>query len=367
MSAAHTPTSTPADELKRSSPQRRRPTVRMLTALDDEILCGMLRIGYMTAGQIRRLWAPGLSDRTMRTNLARLTDEGYIAFAQHATQRDDGPPRNVGRVYIVTPRGEERAKALFPEQNLEEQRLIRKDKVDNPQLNHALRYTDVVLRMLEALPAMPDLIGVLSDSEVRLSTERVPRADGVFVLRRYRRDAEVERAPEYVAPHCVPWLRQAWDREAEEQLFYALEIDNDTEQPRIIREKARSYRTANASMWWQNRNLPFPIPLWIVPDTHRLSVVLNAWIGEWPECIVFGTTWPEIEARGIGYARWVAYNGTGIRSGGRAKRRDRTLFERWLNLDRYGAFMHQWDIALDSSIATGPMLPEALGCKRAPR
>jgi hypothetical protein len=350
-------------ETSPEKPRRRAtPSAPVRRPIDDEVLAGMLRIGYMTALQIRRLWLPRAHLTTVNRLLGRLCDDGLIAFAEYATTRDGDtllPPRYVGRVYVVTARGEERIKAIFPEQPLEkgEQRLLVRDRVDNPQLAHALRYTDVLVRILEALPAMPNLVGAMSTSEVLLSARKHPRADGVLLLRRVK-DPGPRVA--YLAPGRVEWLRTPWDRASEEQLLYALEIDNDTEPARTIKEKAEAYRAANASRWWQEQGMPFPTPLWIVPSRRRLSLVLSAWIGAWPEGVVWGTTWDELARGGIGHARWIFYNGTTIRTKGRPERRERPLFVNWLNLERYDELMAAWGNALDHSLPDGPLLPEPL-------
>lgn len=358
---------------------KRQATLELPSARDDEILSGMLRLGYMTAAQIRRLWLPTLTDRAVRMYLARLIDTEYIAFKQHGTRRPEEGLIHRGRVYVVTPNGEARAKGIFPEQNLAEQRIIRKDKLDILDLNHGLRYSDVVLRILEALPAMPYLIGVMSESEVVLAPAgRVPRADGLVILRRYSEQYIRDRlhagyvagkpvADEmaYCEPHHIPWLRQSWNSASEDQRFYALEIDNDTEPLRTIAEKSQTYRAANATRWWQKMGMPFPVPLWVTPDARRLEKVLRTWIGEWPECIVFGTTWPELDTRGIGHANWVFYNGTKLRTGGRAVRKDRPLLDAtWLNLERYDQNMRDWGIAIDDSPHTSSLVPVPLGGKQ---
>jgi hypothetical protein len=349
-----------------AEPTRRRramPGAAVRSPLDDEVLAGMLRIGYMTASQIGRLWLPRAHRSTVNRLLARLCDDGLIAFAEYAVKVPEtaggGPPRYVGHVYVVTPRGEERVKAIFPEQPLEkgEQRLIQRDRVDNPQLAHALRYSEVLVRILEALPAMPNLIGVISSSEVLLSARKYPRADGIVLL---RREKEPGARVSYVPAQRMEWLRRPWDRAQEDQIVYALEIDNDTEPARTIKEKAEAYRAANASRWWQEQGMPFPTPLWIVPSRRRLALVLSAWVGAWPEGVVWGTTWEELERGGIGHARWIFYNGTAIRTKGRPERRERPLFVNWLNLERYDQLMEAWGNAVETAPDDRPLLPEPL-------
>jgi hypothetical protein len=211
------------EHMPAAEPTRRRramPGAAVRSPLDDEVLAGMLRIGYMTASQIGRLWLPRAHRSTVNRLLARLCDDGLIAFAEYAVKAPEtaggGPPRYVGHVYVVTPRGEERVKAIFPEQPLEkgEQRLIQRDRVDNPQLAHALRYSEVLIRILEALPAMPNLIGVISSSEVLLSARKYPRADGIVLL---RREKEPGARVSYVPAQRMEWLRRPWDRAQEDQ------------------------------------------------------------------------------------------------------------------------------------------------------
>jgi len=256
------------------------------------LLLGLAWLGELDRDQIARLWFPERSTSTVEKTLADLGKQGVIQ--KRNWSRRDGA-RNVtvpqlGR-WSLTPAGHAHikqrdqypARATQPRQK----RLI----------EHDARTTAIIVRLIE-LARPRDLSGVAIVHELRLHPERSrPIMDALLIFQLHGG---------FNQSHLVPWSRDLPTED--ERLFrFAIEADNNTEPPEVLRGKAQAYRGVNSDAawqrWWRQQYGPPPLPIWVAPDADRVQTIHTHWKKVWPEGM-----WYITDDAGLVHNRWLKYH-----------------------------------------------------------
>jgi hypothetical protein len=257
------------------------------------LLLGLAWLGELDREQIARLWFCERSLSTVEKTLAELCKQGLIqkrSWSKRDAERNVTAPQ-LAR-WSLTPSGHAQIKqhdqypikAAQPRQK----RLI----------EHDARTTAIIVRLIE-LARPRDLSGVAVGHELRLHPERSrPIMDALLIFQLHGG---------FNHAHLVPWSRDLPTED--ERLFrFAIEADNDTEPPEVLRGKAGAYRGVNSDpdwqRWWRQHYGPPPLPLWVAPDAARVETIHTHWTKVWPEGM-----WYITDDRGLAHNRWLKYDG----------------------------------------------------------
>lgn len=263
------------------------------TILDlENLLIGLAWMGEITTEQVRRLWLPDRSERTLRRILHQLrADElverraWYVSRPMKAGRRQGPVAQQV--LWSLGKRGRELVKDrdTFP--------TITRAPHHTKLLAHDAQTYELVVQVIE-LARPHTLSGVYLEREARLDPpRRRPIMDALLSLRFH--GAQV--------PDCtVPWTKDK-SESTEVRRRYAVENDRDSEPGSVIKAKADAYIAAATEQWFSFYVRPFPTVMWLVPTEKRLRFVLDCWREVWPDGRWFLTSdaW-------LGQDRWVFYD-----------------------------------------------------------
>jgi hypothetical protein len=198
---------------------------------------------------------------------------------------------------------------------------------DRRTLRHAFHYTEYCTGLIEELRRHPLTAGLFFDTEcTRLGSHL--RMDGLFRMRLWRKPPPHAIHRDDAPPWYVPWLSSLREPLVS-GLFdatFAIEIDEGSEELRVLVRKAENYRRTYAGgmvarsgesesghllVDWPSilcpagtesapelRTFFFPIPVVIVPGPQRLINVFEAWQRGWATSEVRVTSWFHIHERG---------------------------------------------------------------------
>jgi Bacterial SH3 domain/Replication-relaxation len=257
------------------------------------LLLGLAWLGELDREQIARLWFHVRSVSTVEKTLAELCKQGLIqkrSWSKRDAERNVTVPQ-LAR-WSLTPTGHAQVK----------QRDQYPIKAAQPRqkrlIEHDARTTGIIVRLIE-LARSRDLSGVAVIHELRLHPERSrPILDALVIFQLHGG---------FNHTHLVPWSRDLPTED--ERLFrFAIEADNDTEPPEVLRGKARAYRGVNSDTnwqrWWRQHYGPPPLPLWVAPDAARVQAIHTHWTKVWPEGM-----WYITDDAGLMRNRWLKYYG----------------------------------------------------------
>jgi hypothetical protein len=257
------------------------------------LLLGLAWLGELDREQIARLWFAHRSVSTVEKTLAELCKQGLIqkrSWSKRDAARNITAPQ-LAR-WSLTPTGHAQIK----------QRDQYPPKAAQPRqkrlIEHDARTTAIIVRLIE-LARPRDLSGVAVAHELRLHPERSrPVMDALVVFQLHGG---------FNQSHLVPWSRDLPTED--ERLFrFAIEADNDTEPPEVLRGKARAYRGVNGDTewlrWWRQHYGPPPLPIWVAPDAARMQTIHTHWTKVWPEGM-----WYITDDTGLAHNRWLKYDG----------------------------------------------------------
>lgn len=292
---------------------RLAPGLTFLNDADLQLLLALARLGRLLPRHINRVWYPHLNFSTVCRRLRRLRQVGLIN-AGNVTVRRPTPgtflPLFLGKLYMLTELGEALIKDRFPEVPFEVERVVVQKGNILWQAEHQIDYADLMVDVLTtATQTIPGLVGVYSETEVRLGPSRVPRCDGLLLVRRWNTPGAADEGPLDLSKG-VPWVTRPRRAREQTERTFAVEIDRDTEPAAVIEQKAVSYREVFESGWWKGR-YRFPIPLFVVPTAHRQQVILREWQRGWPQGRVLVTTKPELDQHGVNAPIWIDQKPTG--------------------------------------------------------
>lgn len=286
----------------------------MLKEVHHDILILMARFGRILVRQhVAPLWFNGVYNTAWKS-MKVLHTNGLVTRARLHTQRFPAHP--IGDLYILTDKGEQVVRQLFPNQERERFTTFRKGAITH-QAEHQVELMNLVIGLLKELPDIPGIVGINGAVEIRLGPGREPRCDGLVWIRRWKDSTTATEAP--VGRPFIPWLFEG-ERQGQTSRWYAIEIDRNTEAANIIAAKARAYREIFMSGWWKGK-FQWPVPLFVVPTESRREVVLREWERGWPGSPIMITTKPQLDQHGIDGAIWVSQ-----RNG---QRETRQFFETW--------------------------------------
>ncbi len=240
-------------------------TFSPLSPIDMEVLVALAWAAPLTSQHLRQLAAPELDQSWFHQRLLRLERGGLVAGALWYRTGANRKGQRVGRVWAITPKGV----TTIPEERRPERPAV----VRQSLLDHDLVVGDLVAAI--ARHGRSAIGGLTLAREVRLDREQPrPKCDAILVIR---------SGPPL---DVVPWVPSMAGGAGEALRGWAVEVDRRTEGAAVIREKAVAYQRIWNDPAFYTRYGRMPIPLWIVPDTHRADLIMQAWHQVWP-----GGTW----------------------------------------------------------------------------
>lgn len=254
----------------------------------QNLLLGLAWLGELNRQQIARLWFLDKSVSTVEKTLTQLRKDNLLqcrSWSIHDEVRGVTVPQLAQ--WSLSSAGHDIVKtsAQYPLKPVRPRprRLI----------GHDARTREVIVRLIEW--ARPHgLCGLFVGHEIRLDPRRTrPVCDALVVLQ--------------IGPHhdvaAIPWSNDP-AIEDETRYRYAIEADNATEPPEVIRGKGYAYRGVREDpawdVWWRASYGPPPIPLWVVPSHKRLEVVQQQWCKAWPSGV-----WLITDDTGLAQNRWL--------------------------------------------------------------
>jgi hypothetical protein len=252
------------------------------------LLCGLAWLGELNREQIQRLWFHDRSVSTVEKTLGKLRKEKLIAaraWSVRDTERNVTVPR-LAR-WSLTPAGHQQMRSCsdYPDRPMRP-RQIR-------LLEHDARTAETIVRLIEI--ARPyGLSGIYVRHEVQLDQRRPrPTCDALVVIHLGNGEA----------PNRVPWSR---DQHIDEihSFGYAIESDNASETPEMLRWKGSTYARLDVDGdWlyrWRERYGEPPLPVWVAPSAARAQQIHACWCAVWPQ-----GAWLITDDAGLRDNRWL--------------------------------------------------------------
>jgi hypothetical protein len=260
-------------------------------ALDlTNLLCGLAWLGELNREQIQHLWFPHLGISTIEKTLSRLRKDKLIAvrlWSVRDTERNVTVPRLA--TWSLTPAGHRQLRACseYPERPMHPRQARLRE--------HDARITETIVRLIEI--ARPyGLRGIFVRHEVQLDPRRPrPTCDALVILHLGDGDA----------PNRVPWSHDRHS-DMERSFSFAVESDNATETPEMLRWKGSSYARLDTDVdslrrWREQYGEP-PIPIWVAPTAARAQQIHACWRSVWPSGM-----WLIGDDTGLADNRWLLW------------------------------------------------------------
>lgn len=274
-----------------------------------QVLLALARLGRLTQQQLFRVLThtgPSLSLRLCGTRLQTVEQEELIRSEYLYGKRyikglvNTSVPQRMGKVYILTKRGEKYVHTNFDYVPYTSEKIIVEGRNNlGHQALHQRRLVDIILDLLQEAERIPGYVGCSCIPELQLGPTETPRCDAFLVVRRWN---DATGIPHY-AHNSIPWLLEPRIEQQQTDMTFALEMDNDTEYRDIIQKKARDYARVFREGWWRGR-YKYPMPVFIVPSLNRYHDILAAWSRGWSDGFVMCTTLDQIATHGIGSSIW---------------------------------------------------------------